>query len=73
MRTKVFYDLPETACYGCQACAQICPVSAISMVPDEEGFLFPQIDTDKCIECNLCEKTCPTQKSVSGKSISWKI
>ncbi len=65
MRTKVFYDLPETACYGCQACAQICPVSAISMVPDEEGFLFPQIDTDKCIECNLCEKTCPTQESVA--------
>ncbi|WP_300502338.1 Coenzyme F420 hydrogenase/dehydrogenase, beta subunit C-terminal domain [Bacteroides caecimuris] len=66
MRTKVFYNLPETACYGCQACAQICPVSAIEMKSDKEGFLFPKIDTEKCIECNLCEKSCPTQEKVSN-------
>ncbi len=64
MRTKVFYDLPESACYGCRACAQICPVNAIEMHADREGFLFPEIDTDKCIGCDLCEKTCPTQNSV---------
>ena len=64
MRTKVFYDLPNSACYGCQACAQICPVAAISMESNKEGFLYPQIDTDKCIECNLCQKSCPTQTDV---------
>lgn len=62
MRTKVFYNLPEAACYGCTACEAVCPVSAISMKPDSEGFLFPSIDTGKCIECGLCEKTCITQK-----------
>lgn len=66
MRTKVFYNLPESHCYGCHACKEICPVQAISMVSDKEGFLFPRIDVNKCIECNACEKTCPTQADVSN-------
>ncbi|QCD41029.1 4Fe-4S dicluster domain-containing protein [Duncaniella dubosii] len=64
MRTHVFYNLPESACYGCQACAQICPVGAIEMLNNREGFLYPKINSTKCIECNLCEKTCPTQENV---------
>lgn len=64
MRTKVFYNKSESTCYGCQACKSICPVSAITMIPDKEGFLFPHIDTEKCIECNACERTCPTQSYV---------
>ena len=31
-------------CCGCTACASSCPKSAITMVPDEEGFLYPKID-----------------------------
>lgn len=26
---------------------------------DIYGFLYPKIDHNKCIECNLCEKKCP--------------
>ncbi len=29
------------------------------MTEDEEGFLYPSVDKDVCIECGLCEKTCP--------------
>lgn len=29
------------------------------MQVDNEGFLYPVVDTDKCIECGLCEKVCP--------------
>lgn len=31
-------------CCGCTACTNSCPKSAIAMVPDEEGFLYPKID-----------------------------
>lgn len=29
------------------------------MVEDYEGFLYPYIDKDACIDCGLCEKACP--------------
>ncbi len=29
------------------------------MQEDEEGFLYPVLDTKKCVECGLCELTCP--------------
>lgn len=46
-------------CCGCQACAIICPKSCIYMVDDKEGFEYPEVDKDLCIECGLCEKVCP--------------
>lgn len=46
-------------CCGCSACAQRCPKQCITMQMDNEGFLYPQIDTSKCIDCHLCEKVCP--------------
>ena len=45
-------------CCGCSACANICPHKAISMSPDALGFLYPEVDTHKCVECGLCEKVC---------------
>ena len=47
-------------CTGCSACFASCSKNAISLVPNEEGFLYPQIDSSKCIQCGLCEKVCPT-------------
>lgn len=29
------------------------------MKEDEQGFLYPIIDTVTCIDCNLCKKVCP--------------
>ena len=31
----------------------------ITMCEDNEGFLYPFVDTDICIECGLCENICP--------------
>lgn len=45
-------------CCGCTACENICPKQAITMQPDNLGFLYPQIDDSKCIDCGLCVKTC---------------
>ncbi len=46
-------------CCGCAACKCICPKDAINMIYDEEGFLYPQVNMDDCINCDLCEKACP--------------
>ena len=45
-------------CYGCFACFNICPKNAISVLPDKYGFLYPKIDSKKCINCGLCKKVC---------------
>lgn len=46
-------------CTGCGACINACPLHIIYFEEDEEGFIYPYIDTDKCINCHLCEKSCP--------------
>lgn len=46
-------------CCGCNACGDICPTQAISFQTDIEGFWYPEVDIEKCINCGLCEKICP--------------
>lgn len=46
-------------CCGCGSCIQKCPKQCISLHEDNEGFLYPQVDTTTCIDCGLCEKVCP--------------
>lgn len=49
----------KSDCVGCEACVQRCPKQCIVMKEDAEGFLYPQIDIEKCIDCGLCERVCP--------------
>ena len=45
----------------------------ITMEHDEEGFLYPNINTEQCIKCNLCEKVCPIihQEKVENNPIAY--
>lgn len=43
-------------CCGCRLCEQICSKNAISMTYDNEGFLYPKIDINLCVNCGLCKK-----------------
>ena len=46
-------------CCGCFACVQSCPKHCITMVEDNEGFYYPQVDNKVCVDCGACEKVCP--------------
>lgn len=48
----------KAECSGCGACMASCPVKAISMEIDNEGFYYPSLSKDKCIHCNKCIRTC---------------
>lgn len=56
MNNQVFKDKKE--CCGCGACQAVCPRNAIEMVEDEYGFIYPKINESKCVNCDLCKKTC---------------
>lgn len=58
---KELYQLDEECC-GCSACAAICPQNAIKMSENEEGFLYPHIDKEKCIDCGMCIDICEFKK-----------
>ena len=46
-------------CCGCNACGDVCAKQAITFKTDNEGFWYPEVDKDKCIDCHLCERICP--------------
>jgi len=56
-------------CTGCRTCEKICPKEAITMVYDNEGFLIPKINNDKCINCTLCVKKCPQEKEIENQGV----
>lgn len=47
-------------CVGCYACYNSCPVQAITMQEDKEGFRYPQVNAEACIRCGACERACPS-------------
>lgn len=47
-------------CTGCMACHSLCPRNAIEVREGRDGFLYPEIRTDKCIDCGICLKHCPS-------------
>ena len=46
-------------CSGCGACSNVCPVNAIEMRENDEGFLIPEVTASTCIRCGKCELVCP--------------
>jgi coenzyme F420-reducing hydrogenase beta subunit len=58
MIDKLIKNLAD--CTGCYACYSICPKDCISMEVDAEGFWYPHIDIEECIDCGACDRVCPT-------------
>lgn len=49
----------KSKCCGCTACYSVCPKKCITMKPDFEGFLYPEVNLERCVDCHACEKVCP--------------
>lgn len=47
-------------CYGCYACYNKCSQNAIDMVEDTEGFVYPEVNEKRCVDCQICLKVCPS-------------
>lgn len=54
-------------CCGCSACYAICPAAAITMTPDEEGFLYPSVNADRCVRCYKCLTVCAFKSDQKSK------
>lgn len=49
----------KSQCCGCNACGDVCAKKAISFKTDIEGFWYPEVDKELCVDCGLCDKVCP--------------
>lgn len=47
------------SCTGCTACMSACRSNCITMKADAEGFAFPEINKEQCVECGACVRRCP--------------
>lgn len=65
-----FAEIGKADCCGCRACEQICNHNALRMECDEEGFLYPVLDDQKCVDCKLCEGVCPIKNNITRQDLS---
>lgn len=58
-KMKAYFN--EALCKGCRLCVGACPVNAIVPLErlNQKGYPLVEIDTEKCIGCGFCYKTCP--------------
>lgn len=56
------------ACTGCGVCMWVCPVRAIHMCANEEGFYYPKVAAGQCIQCGFCEKHCHLRTECGGEA-----
>ncbi len=62
-KPETINDLRHSYCTGCTACYNICPVNAISLGRDGQGYVTPVIDSGKCIRCKKCANACPVMNT----------
>ena len=60
VETPILFKNKDECC-GCAACETICPQKCIDMKRDNQGFLYPEMNSEKCIKCFLCIKVCPNK------------
>ena len=70
MRNKINID---TRCTGCNICVSLCPTDAITLRISDEGFWYPSVDQDTCVECGKCLNGCPVYGGKDEKNFSLPV
>ena len=73
MKSNVCDNKGLRSCTGCGVCASVCGKNAITIQLDDEGFYKPVVDEDKCVECNLCKKSCYKYYNTKTVNREYKI
>jgi Ni,Fe-hydrogenase III small subunit/ferredoxin len=60
---------PERCDSACRECADVCPTQAITIRSDKTGKERLAIDYGRCVVCQLCVETCPSDAAVA--SFDW--
>ena len=64
--------IEKDKCCGCSACFSACGHQAITMQLDSEGFEYPIINQEACVDCGLCQSVCPVLQYENRKGIRVK-
>lgn len=59
----------NSLCCGCGACKCVCPVGAIQIAKNQNGFWEAVVDETLCIHCGKCKAVCPFCAEASGKTV----
>lgn len=60
------YTINPKECIGCTACAHSCPVGAIKIQKNAEGFFCVVIKDEDCIKCGVCFNVCTVQQGLKA-------
>ena len=71
--TRLNTVIDKHKCTMCGACLNVCPVNAITVKEDDDGFAYPHINKDKCTNCGLCTKRCPALHPQNTSEIVEKL
>ena len=61
--------IEKAMCSGCRTCVYVCPVKAISVETDRDGFEHIVIDDKLCIQCEKCKSVCPMLNGNAVKNL----
>lgn len=56
-------------CFGCFLCEAVCPRKCIQKTKKSDGFYFPTVIDDSCVECGKCLSACPVNQEWGNKPL----
>lgn len=56
-------------CTGCMGCVSICPRRAIGIEESKDGFNYPVLNDNLCVDCGLCKEVCHIGKPLKMSQV----